>query len=79
MKNWMLQKVAHDQSVNAALSAKLDMIGLRCTVDPSTMPSILPFPEELTRAWTAEEPPYHVEDEDEDDEQEARHEFSPPK
>ena len=60
----MLQNIAYDRSVSETLNAKLDQISLRCSVDPSTVPPMPEFLEELSRPWEPVEQPY---DDDEDD------------
>ena len=66
MKNWLLQKVTYDRSVIETLNAKLDQISLRYSVEPSTVPPMPEFPEELSRPW---EPVEHLyEDDDEEEE-----------
>ena len=67
MKNWMLQKATYDRSVNETLSAKLDQTSLYVGLDPATTPPMLPFPDELTRAWTVEEPLYKEEEEEDNE------------
>ena len=78
MKNWMLQKAVYDRSVSETLSVKLDQINLHVGLDPATMPLMPPFLDELNRTQTTEELPYKEEVE-ENDEQEARHQLSPPR
>ena len=48
MKYCLLQKVAYDRSVSETLNAMLDQISLRCSVDPTTIPLMPEFPEELS-------------------------------
>ena len=63
MKYWLLQKVAYDRTVSETLNAKLDHISLCCSVDPSTVPPMLEFPEELSRPWEPAEQPYEDDEE----------------
>ena len=71
IRNWMAAKAAYDCSMGEAMCARLDAIILRNGVDPVTMPEVPTYPENLTRPWEPEEPPYEnkeEEDEEEDDE-----------
>ena len=61
-----MQKATHDHSVSGALFARLDQIGLRYGVDPSTFPPMPPFLEELSQPSMPAEPPYQEEDKDEE-------------
>ena len=51
MKNWLLHKATYDRSVSETLNAKLNQINLRCNVDPSTIPPMPEFLEELSQSW----------------------------
>ena len=61
----MVAKAAYDRSLGEALRAQLDAISLRVGVDPAVVPQMPPYPEQLSRPWESEEPPYD-EDEEED-------------
>ena len=58
MKYWLLQKAAYDHSVSETLNTELDQINLRCGVNPSTVPGMPDFLEELSRPWEPVEKPY---------------------
>ena len=63
----MVAKAAYDRSVREALCSQLDTISLRVGVDPSAVPQVLPYPEQLSRPWEPEEPPYDEDDEDDNE------------
>ena len=50
------------------MCAQLNTIILRDGVDPVTMPEVPPYPNQLTRPWEPEEPPYEEKKEDDDEE-----------
>ena len=58
MKYWLLQKVAYNRSISETLNAKLDQISLRYGIDPTTVPLMREFPEELNQPWKIVEQPY---------------------
>ena len=62
----MVAKVAYDRSIGEVFCPQLDAISLQVGVDPTTVPQMPPYPEQLTRPWEPEKPPYD-EDEEEDD------------
>ena len=62
-----MTKAAYEQSVGETLSAKLDAISLCIGLDPTIMPQMPPFLDQLSRPWEPEAPPY--EDEAEEDEE----------
>ena len=64
----MATKVSYDHGVRQALRAQLDAISLRVGVDTSAVQQMPPYPEQLSRPWVPEEPPYEEEDEEDDDE-----------
>ena len=63
----MATKAAYDQSVGETLRSKLDAINLRVGVDPTTIPQMPPYPDQLSRPWEPEEPPYEDEEGDKDE------------
>ena len=78
----MATKAAYDLSVGETLLAQLDAISLRFGVDPSIVPQMPPYLDQLSRPWEPEEAPYKEEDEeddDEDEEQGMRHQLLSPK
>ena len=56
----MATKAAYDQSVGETLCAHLD--------DPTTIPQVPPYPDQLSKPWEPEESPYDEEDDDDDEE-----------
>ena len=58
----MVTKVVYDQSVGEMLHAQLNAISLRVGLDPTTIPQMLPCPDQLSRPWEPEEPPYEDEE-----------------
>ena len=68
MRNWMAAKAAYDRLVGEAMCAWVDAIILRDGVDPILMPEVPTYPENLTRPWEPEEPPYDEEEEDDGEE-----------
>ena len=65
----MVAKAAYDRSIGEVLRTQLDAISLRVSMDPATVPQTPPYPEQLTRPWEPEEPPY--DEEKEEDERET--------
>ena len=63
MRNWMLTKVAYDRNIGETLSAKFDAISLHVGLDPVTTPLMPSFPDQLSRPWESEAPPYEEDDE----------------
>ena len=68
MRNWMVAKATYYRRMGEAMCPQLDAIILRDGVDPATMPEVPPYPDQLTRPWELEEPPYEEEEEDDDEE-----------
>ena len=66
MQCWLLQKAAYDRNVSEVVNAKLDQISLQCDVDPTTVPPMPAFLEELSKPWEPSEQPYDDEEEDEE-------------
>ena len=66
----MATKAAYDRSVGETLRAQLDAISLRFGVDPTTIPHMLPYPNQLSRPWDLEEPPYDKDEEEDNVEDE---------
>ena len=67
----MAAKAAYDRRMGEAMCTRLDAFILRDYVYLATMPEVPTYPENLTRPWEPEEPPYEEEeeeDEEEDDE-----------
>ena len=62
----MATKAAYDRSVGEALRALLEAISLRVSMDSSVVPQMLPYPEQLSRPWELEEPPYEEDTEDDE-------------
>ena len=62
----MATKVAYDKSFGLTLCAQLDAISLRVGVDPTTIPQMPPYPDQLCWLWEPEEPPYEEEEDDEE-------------
>ena len=67
----MATKVAYDRSVEERLCAQLDVISLKVGMDPSTIPQMPPYPDQLSKPWEPDEPPYEEGDEKDDDEDEC--------
>ena len=64
----MATKAAYDHNVGEALRAQLEAISLTVGVDPSTIPQMPSYLEQLSKPWEPEEPPYDEEYGDEDEE-----------
>ena len=62
----MVAKAAYDRSMGEAMRARLDALILRNGVDPTTMPEVPTYPENLTHPWEPEEPPYEEEEDDDE-------------
>ena len=62
----MSTKAAYDCCVREVLRAQLEAISLRVGVDPSVVPQMPSYPEQLSKPWKPEEPPYEEDDEDEE-------------
>ena len=56
MRNWMAAKAAYDHRMGEAMCVRLDALIMRYGVDPTTMPEVPTYLENLTRPWEAEEP-----------------------
>ena len=54
----MATKTAYDRSVGETLLAQLDAISLIVGVDSTTIPHMSPYPDQLSKPWEPEEPPY---------------------
>ena len=61
----MAAKAAYDHRMGETMCARIDALILRDGVDPTTMPEVPTYPENLTRPW---EPPYEEEDEEDEEE-----------
>ena len=59
----MAATAAYDRSMGEAMCARLDALVLNSGVDPASMPQVPIYPENLTRPWEPEEPPYKDEEE----------------
>ena len=59
----MLIKADYDRSVGETLRAQLDAISRRVGLDPTTIPQMPPYLDQLSRPWEPEAPPYEDEDE----------------
>ena len=68
MRNWMAAKAAYDRSMGEAMCARLDALVLNSGVDPTSMPQVPIYTENLTHPWEPEEPLYEDEDKEEDGE-----------
>ena len=68
MRNWMATKVAYDHSASKVLRAQVQAINLRVGMDPSPIPQMPSYLEQLSRPWEPEEPPHEEDDEEDDDE-----------
>ena len=75
MRNWMAAEAAYDRSMGEVLRTHLDAISMQVGVDPAVVPHMPPYPEQLTRPWEPEEPPYDEEKEDDDDDKEEVDEY----
>ena len=64
----MATKATCDWSTEETLHAQLDVVSLRVGMDPTTIPQMSPYPNQLSRLWELEEPPYEDEEDDEDEE-----------
>ena len=51
MKYWLLQKAAYDRNISEIVNAKLDQISLLGDVDPTTVPTMPEFLEQLSWLW----------------------------
>ena len=67
MRNRMAAKAAYDHSMGEAMCAGLDALMLNNGVDPTSMPQVPTYPENLTRPWEPDEPPYEDEEEEDDE------------
>ena len=63
----MLTKAAYDRSIGETLSIKLYAISLSVGLDPTTMPQMPPFPDQLSQPWEPKAPPYEEDDEKDED------------
>ena len=64
----MATKAAYDRNVGEALRAQQDAISFRVYVNPSAVPQMPPYLEQLSRPSEPKEPPYEEDDEEDDDE-----------
>ena len=62
----MAAKAAYDLSMGEVMCARLDALVLTSGIDPASMPQVSTCPENLTRPWEPEEPPYEEEEEDDE-------------
>ena len=60
----MVTKATYDKSAGETL---LDAISLRVGADPSTVPHMPPYLDQLSRPWEPEELPYEEEDEEDEE------------
>ena len=62
----MAAKATYDRRIGEAMCTRLDALILRDCVELATMPKVPTYPENLTRPWEPEEPPYEEEEEDDE-------------
>ena len=63
----MAAKAAYDRNMGEAMCARLDSLVLNSGFDPTSMPQVLTYLENLTHPWEPEELPYEDKEEEDDE------------